>query len=428
VSSDKLINTISMPAYAVTNGPKHHFFGYYDKSPWDISGRFMLAMEVDFMDHFPKPDETAGIGIIDLMDNSFKLLAKTKAWNWQQGAMLQWIPSLGDTIIAFNDRDQDNFIGVILDTKSGNRRLLERPIYAISPFGDYALSLNFSRLIHKAYGYSGVPDPWYDHPCPENDGIYLMDLETGKYELVISLAELATFYKAESLESLKHWVNHLVISPDGTRFAFFHRWQMPDGTTKTRLFTANPDGSNLRCLLNSGMASHFSWRNNHQILAWARKKKTVSSLQRSNIIGRSRLSKILGYIRKKGIPGWVRKQVLGDGYLLLDDQLMHVDVIGQNVLTENGHPSFSPNGNCMVTDTGPNEHYHQTLILYHWKSGTRFNIGSYKTQPDIYMKDGCRCDLHPRWSRDGRYICFDSTHEGERQMYIVKVDEITTSY
>jgi hypothetical protein len=32
-----------------------------------------------------------------------------------------------------------------------------------------------------------------------------------------------------------------------------------------------------------------------------------------------------------------------------------------------------------------------------------------------------RCDLHPRWNRDGTQVCFDSAHEGERQVYAIDV-------
>ena len=35
-----------------------------------------------------------------------------------------------------------------------------------------------------------------------------------------------------------------------------------------------------------------------------------------------------------------------------------------------------------------------------------------------------RCDLHPRWSRDGTQVCLDSVHEGTRQMYVVEVRDI----
>ena len=31
----------------ITSGPKHHWFGYYDKLQFDPSGRYVLGMEVD---------------------------------------------------------------------------------------------------------------------------------------------------------------------------------------------------------------------------------------------------------------------------------------------------------------------------------------------------------------------------------------------
>jgi hypothetical protein len=42
-----------VPVRAVTRGPKAHFFGYYDKPPWDVSGRRMLALEAEPLDRMP---------------------------------------------------------------------------------------------------------------------------------------------------------------------------------------------------------------------------------------------------------------------------------------------------------------------------------------------------------------------------------------
>ena len=86
--------TLKVPAKAVTKGPKHHFFGYYDKCPWHSTGRYLLAGETGFIDRQPKPGEKLTVGMIDREDgDKYIELDRTPAWSWQQGTMLQWLGS-----------------------------------------------------------------------------------------------------------------------------------------------------------------------------------------------------------------------------------------------------------------------------------------------------------------------------------------------
>ena len=69
-----------------------YFFGYYDKSPWDISGRYMLCMRANETWRTPDPLCSADIVLIDtLKENQVKRLATTSTWNVQQGCMAQWL-------------------------------------------------------------------------------------------------------------------------------------------------------------------------------------------------------------------------------------------------------------------------------------------------------------------------------------------------
>ncbi|MCK4628723.1 MAG: hypothetical protein KAT56_06940, partial [Sedimentisphaerales bacterium] len=45
------------PVRAVTSGPKHHWFSYYDKWQFDPTDRFLLGMEVDFEHRSVKADD-----------------------------------------------------------------------------------------------------------------------------------------------------------------------------------------------------------------------------------------------------------------------------------------------------------------------------------------------------------------------------------
>jgi len=101
-----------------------------------------------------------------------------------------------------------------------------------------------------------------------------------------------------------------------------------------------------------------------------------------------------------------------------------VTVIGGGILTENGHMSYSPCGRWILSDTYPDPVSHErTLFIYDTREGRRHDLGSFYADPKIDKH--CRCDLHPRWSRDGAAICIDSVHEGERQMYLIDVSKLT---
>ena len=381
---------ILCPVARITPDWPYHFFGYYDKSPWDASGRYLLAKRVAFMRRPPTPEDMAVIGLIDLQeDNRWRPLADTTAWYWQQGCMLQWLPSAPDRKIIYNTRTSAGFGSAILDIETGERRDLPRPIYALTPDGRSAVTLNFSR-VHRTrpgYGYVGVTDPWEGDLAPKEDGLYCMDLDTGESRLIVSLTQMAAYDPEPTMAGAEHWFNHLQFNTAGTRFLFLHRWKQPGGAwRRTRMFTANPDGSDIVFLGREGMVSHFDWRDESHILAW------------STYGGENR-------------------------YHLYEDRSDRVDIVGEDVFDQDGHCSYSPDRQWVLTDTYPSrDRSERTLIVYHPETNRRIDIGRFYAAPDITGE--IRCDLHPRWSRDGRQVCFDSIHEGGRQMYVADVSGI----
>ena len=52
-------------ARPITTGPKHHWFGYYDKLQFDPTNRYVLGMAVDFEHRSPTADEVIKVGMID---------------------------------------------------------------------------------------------------------------------------------------------------------------------------------------------------------------------------------------------------------------------------------------------------------------------------------------------------------------------------
>ncbi|MBS1871846.1 MAG: hypothetical protein JSU00_01435 [Acidobacteria bacterium] len=385
-----LLRGANAPLRAITRGPRFHWFAYYDKLQFDPANRYVLAHQVDFESRSPRGDDVIRVGMVDLNDGDRWIdLGESRAWNWQQGAMLQWLPG-GSSQVVWNDREDGRFVSRVVDVKTGKKRTLPGPVYGISPDGEWAVYPDFRRLnrTRPGYGYAGVVDPFEDQRAPKEVGIWRIDLATGRERLLISLEQAAAVPNLHSPwePQAVHWFNHLLVSPDGSRFIFLHRWRGPKQGKGfgTRMFTAKSDGTDLFVLDPYGGTSHFIWRDPSHVLAWA--------LHPSH----------------------------GERFYLYEDRSGGVEVVGETVMTVNGHCTYLPGNRWILNDTYPDKERLQHLYLYEVASGRRIPLGDFHSDP-VYTGEW-RCDLHPRFSRDGTKVTIDSTHAGNgRQLYLVDI-------
>ncbi len=368
---------------------REYFFGYYDKSPWDITGRYMLCMRANNTWSDVSPKEKADIILIDTTlpennKNRLKKIAETSSWNVQQSCMLQWLGPDYSSRILFNDCRNGKYVAVIKEVETGSERIISAPVYTVSPDGKTALTLDFSRLynLRPGYGYYNIPERTKDVALPDATAVWKIGLESGDITPILTYKDFATFQpRQEMLEKDSvHKVNHLMISPNGKRCMVLYRWFV--GQRKyTRLVTFDvTDGGNMYVLSDDDMVSHCFWKNDNQILAFENKKGE------------------------------------GSGYYLMDDRTQNYVHLWKQI-SNDGHPSYSPDGKYVVTDSYPNRARVATIkILKDTETGGRTIAKVFA--PFKYDND-TRCDLHPRWSRDSKTICFDSVFEGHRGLYIV---------
>ena len=152
-------------------------------------------------------------------------------------------------------------------------------------------------------------------------------------------------------------VQPLARGPDGSRFAFLHRWLLPGKPTATRLITADADGTRLYVLDPYGKTSHYDWRDPQHILAWA-----CSSLAGGEVL-----------------------PVRGPDYKGRGGR--------SDVMTQNGHCTYLPDRRWILNDTYPDRDRNQHPYLYDVAHGTRHPLGHFRSPPEYAGE--WRCDAHP---------------------------------
>jgi hypothetical protein len=403
-------------------------FGYYNYCPLNITGKKLLAHKTYFEGRMPNGSDVVDIGYFAYPQGDFIKVAESKAFNWQQGSMLQWLGPDYDHSIIFNDVEGNNYVSRIIDLRTKKKRTLPKAIYGVDPNGKFSISLNFERCYFtRAYSYAPIVNEKWNTRISADDGIIRIDLETGDYNTIIGLKDfLKNQNIADDGESM-HWFEHIMMNPSGTRFSFYHRFGTKQSFS-TQLYTADVNGNNIwkHPSQPSSSFSHLGWKSNNTYIVFTYPQTNLRRWYDTNVTEnkKDKKSSLIRFIYKKFVKVIVPKKLIyfarGQmGYQLTEDQNRELKKISEGILKKDGHPSFTKNGRFMLTDTYADEEGYRHLILYDLKKNRVIPVGKFLSS---FNNCGWRADLHPRFSFDERFVVIDSAHSGYHQLLVLKLN------
>ncbi len=380
----------------ITQGPSHHFYGYIGhvrNTPWSGDDRYLVALRVGFQDRMPTAQDAADIVLLDAQnDYAEQKIDETRAWNPQQGTMLYWNPAAPAAQFFFNDRDpaSGKVFTVLYDIEQRKRlreyRFDDAPVGngGVSQTGGRFAALNYARMARLRL-VTGYPEAWdwtAGVLAPGDDGVFVVDVESGERRLIASFAQLrdALVEKHPRIVDKPLFINHTLWNRDGDRLFFFVRGDFDDRESRINSpMTIRPDGSEL--------------------------------IEQAVFIG--------------GHPEWeFGARMLGavDGSLVLYDTAAQqvVETIGTPEIFPDpgGDTALSPNGEWLVNGWSRGSETRYTL--YRRADGAWAHTDAFERGP--FTSGELRIDSAPTWNRAGDKIVVPAlAADGTRQMFEIAI-------
>lgn len=356
--------------YLHISSDSEFFYGYYDRSPENQGKILFHEMQSD--------EKSVRIIVKNTINGEEKVIAQTPAFNWQMGARAIWIDE--DTI-SYNDFDGEKYVCRWFSlSKNHVVKTFNKPLQDYKG-GDFFLGVNYQRLrsYAKEYAYYCLPEmSKSEYDDYEHDGIWKVDVNTGEINLLLSIAEILKFEHIDRFDKGKHFLNHIMMSPNGSSFIFIHRYYV-NGVRYDRLMFY--DFKQLKVLMNERIQSHYCWLDD---------------------------TNVFGYGEYEG------KRSFNEINVKTRVVTKHEKLTAKH--PRDGHPTVF--GDWIGIDDYPNLSRMQPMIAYNYKTKEIKWLGEF--YHDLKHKDYNRCDLHPRFSKDGKKIFVDTIYLGKRELICLK--------
>ena len=381
----------------ITWGPKNNFFGYIGHVgtiPWNASGRYILALRTDFVDRMPSPDDIAEVILLDTENNyEAAVVDTTRGWNVQQGTMFYWNPADPENQFFFNDRDPETgkVFCVLFDISEGRRvreyRFENTPVGngGVAFDGKHFAGINYARMarLRLVTGYPGAWDWTEGVSAPTDDGVFLVDVESGQKELLVSFHDLAEELRRSrpEIDSLPLFINHTLWNRTGDRLFFFARANFGKPGRLNASFTVARDGSDLR-QQETHIGGHPEWDAGSRMIGAIANRQAVFDVDSQRLV-----------------------ELIGDRDLFPDPE---------------GDIALSPDLDWLANGFKEDGKVH--YVIHNRRTGVTYRAGGY----DLFgrVSGNVRCDPAPRWNRTGDALLIPGMMEdGTRQMFLLRLPE-----
>ena len=372
------------------NDGYNYFFGYYDLQPYDSKNQRHLTHRTTFADRLQNGSDLVEIGYIDLSDKTFHKIADSRAWNFQQGTLLQWFD---DYSVIYNDFRLGKYCSVIKSLINGSERVIDMPLAHLSQDRKWGLSINFPRVFdfRPGYGYCNTVDEYASVNAPADDGIFLVDVEKNQSKLILSYDQLKDLFPEKPFSDMKLVVNHITFNPSGDRFLILLReFPEPRQRRKTLLLTSDLEG-NLYKLNDFNIDSHYHWKNDREFIM---------------------------------LYGSATEQ---EGLYYMEDLTQKRVHIPEKAFYDDIHCLYSPDRRFFTGDGYPyNPEGKRTIWMYEVATDKCVELNKVATTDPA--NGDLRCDLHVRWDRAGTKLSFDSNDTGRRTICEMDMTQIIENW